>query len=123
MSKKQNNVETRTFGSEFMDMKHWKDYIRGLRFRLRIIGIPCEDPAFDYGDNKSVLCNTTISESTLNKKSNSIAFHFVREGDAMDEWRTGYINTDLNPADLISKPVKNGESRRTKVRMILYDIY
>ena len=29
----------------------------------------------------------------------------------MDEWRTGYINTDLNPADLWSKPVKNGESR------------
>ena len=41
----------------------------------------------------------------------------------MDEWRTGYINTELNPADLLSKPVKNVESRRTKVRMILHDIY
>ena len=41
----------------------------------------------------------------------------------MDEWRTGYINTELNPADLLSKPVKNGESRRTKIRMILHDIY
>ena len=25
--------------------------------------------------------------------------------------RTGYINTELNPAELLSKPVKNGESR------------
>ena len=26
----------------------------------------------------------------------------------MDGWRTGYINTDLNPADLLSIPVKIG---------------
>ena len=104
-------------------MKHCTEYIRGLRLRLRMMAIPCEDPAFVYGDDKSVLCNTTIPDSTLNKKSNSIAFHFVREGSAMDEWRTGYINTELNPADLLSKPVKNGESRRNKVRMILHDIY
>ena len=123
MSKKQNSVETSTFDSEFMAMKHCTEYIRGLRFSLRMMGILCEDSAFVYGDNKSVLCNTTISDSTLKKKSNSIAFHFVGEGSAMDEWRTGCINTELNPADLLSKPVKNGESRRTKVRMILHDIY
>ena len=70
-----------------------------------------------------MLCNTTIPDSTLNKKSNSITFHFVRECSATDEWRTGYINTELNPADLLSKSVKNGESRRTKDRMILHDIY
>ena len=86
------------------------------------MGIPCEGSVF-YGDNGSVLCNTTLPDSTLNKKSNSISFHLVREGSAMDEWRTGYINTELNPADLLSKPVKNGESRRTKIRMILHDIY
>ena len=123
MSKKQNSVETSTFGSEFMAMKYCTEYIRGLRFRLRMMGIPCEDPAFVYGDNKSVLCNTTIPDSARNKKSNSISFHFVREGSAMGEWRTGYINTELNPAYLLSKPVKNGESRRNKVRMILHDIY
>ena len=111
MSKKQNSVETSTYGSKFTAIKHCTEYIRGLRFRLRMMGIPCEDPAFVYGDNKSVLCNATIPYSTLNKKSNSIAFHFVREGSAMDEWRTGYINTELNPAELLSKPVKNGESR------------
>ena len=123
MSKKRNSVETSTFGFDFMVMKHCMEYIRGLCFRLRMMGIPCEDPAFVYGYNKSMLCNTTIPNSTLNKKSNSIAFHFVRERSAMDEWRTGYINTDLNPADLLSKLEKNGESRRTKVRMILHYRY
>ena len=74
MSKKQNSVETSTYGSKFTAIKHCTEYIRGLRFRLRMMGIPCEDPAFVYGDNKSVLCNATIPYSTLNKKSNSIDF-------------------------------------------------
>jgi hypothetical protein len=30
---------------------------------------------------------------TLKKKSNAIAYHFVREGVARDEWRTAYVNS------------------------------
>ena len=36
--------------------------------------------AFVYGDNQSILANTTGPDSALKKKSNSIAFHFVQEG-------------------------------------------
>ena len=57
------------------------------------MGIPVEGPAYIKGDNKSVLYNTTIPDSTLKKKSQSIAYHFVREGAARDEWRTSYIST------------------------------
>ena len=116
-------METSTFGSEFMAMKHCTEYIRGLRFHLRMMRIRCEDLDFVYGGNKYVLCNTTIPDSTLNNKINSITFHLVSKGSTMNEWRTGYINIELNPADLLSKPVKNGGSRRTKVRMILHYIY
>ena len=123
LSKKQNSVETSSFGSEFMAMKHCTEYIRGLRYKLRMMGIPCSLPTFVYGDNKSVLCNTTIPDSTLKKKSNSIAYHFVREGCARDEWRTTYINTHFNPADLLTKPLPSGEKRRRFVNMILYHIF
>jgi hypothetical protein len=63
-------------------------YVRGLRYKLRMMGIPCEGPTYVYGDNQSVLFNTTIPESTLKKKTQSIAYHFVREGSVKDEWRT-----------------------------------
>jgi hypothetical protein len=66
------------------------------------MGVPCGEPAFVYGDNQSVLCNTSIPELTLKKKSQSIAYHFVREGSARDEWRTACVNAHLNPADLYS---------------------
>ena len=87
------------------------------------MGIPCTSPAFIFGDNQSVLANSTIPDSTLKKKSQSIAYHFVREGDARDEWRTTYVNTHLNPADLLTKTLPSGEKRKTFVRMILHYIF
>ena len=87
-SKKQTSVESSSFGSEFIAMKQCCEYICGLRYKLRMMGIPVEGPAYIHGDNQSVLCNTSRPDSTLKKKSQSIAFHFVREGVARDEWRT-----------------------------------
>ena len=103
-------------------MKHCAEYVRGLRYKLRMMGIPCSDPTFIYGDNQSVLCNTTMPQSTLKKKSNSIAYHFVREGCAKDEWRTTYVNTHLNVADLLTKCLAAGEKRMKFIRMILHHL-
>lgn len=122
-SKKQTAVETSSFGSEFCAMKQTTEYVRGLRYKLRMMGIPCGEPTYVYGDNQSVLANTTVPESILKKKSQSIAYHFVREGCARDEWRTAYVNTHLNPADLLTKTLPYGEKRRGFVRMILHHLY
>jgi hypothetical protein len=123
MSKKQTSVESSTFGSEFIAMKQCCEYIRGLRYKLRMMGIPCEGLAYVYGDNQSVLANTTIPDSTLKKKSQSIAYHFVREGAARDEWRTSYINMHDNESDLLTKVLPSGEKRKGFVRRLLHHIY
>jgi len=88
-----------------------------------MMGIPCEGPSFIYGDNQSVLSNTTIPESTLKKKSQSIAYHFVREGVAWGEWRTTYANTHDNESDLLTKVLPFGKKRRGFVRNLLHHIY
>ena len=41
-SKKQNNCESSMFVSEFTAMKQYCEYIRYLRYKLHLIGIPCE---------------------------------------------------------------------------------
>ena len=87
------------------------------------MGIPVEGPAFIYGDNQSVLANSTIPDSTLKKKSQSICYHFVREGAARDEWRTTYVNTHDNEADLLTKVLPHGEKRKGFVRWILYHVF
>ena len=122
-SKKQTSIESSSFGSEFIAMKQCCEYLRGLRYKLRMLGIPCDGPSLIYGDNQSVLANTTIPDSALKKKSQSIAYHFVREGVARDEWRTTYINTHDNEADLLTKVLPNGEKRRGFVRNLLHHIF
>ena len=77
--KKQNSSETSTFGSEFVAMKQAKEYARGLQYKLRMMGITVDEPAFVYGNNQLVPANTTNPASTLKKKSNAIAYHFVQE--------------------------------------------
>ena len=123
MSKKQATVETSSFGSEFIAMKQCCEYLRGLRYKLRMMGIPVIGPCYIQGDNQSVLANTTNPGSTLKKKSQSIAYHFVREGAAKGEWITSYVNTHENESDLLTKMLPNGEKRRGFVRNLLHHIF
>ena len=76
-----------------------------------------------YGDNQSVPANTTIPDSTLKEKSRSIAYHFVHEGVARDEWRTSYVNTHDNEADLLTKPLPHGENRKGFASNPLHHIF
>ena len=119
-SKKQGSVETSSFGSEFMALKNCCEYIRGLQYKLRMMGIPVELPTYIFADNQSVLKNSTLPHSTLKKKSSSIAFHFVREGTARDEWRLTYLNTHLNPSDMLTKSLPGGEKRTLFTSFILH---
>ena len=116
-------MESSSFGSEFIAMKQLCEYLRGMRYKLRMMGIPVEGPVFIQGDNQSVLASTTIPESTLKKKSQSIAYHLVREGSARDEWRASYINTHDNESDLLTKVLPAGEKRKRFVGNLLHHIY
>ena len=106
-SKKQTTVETITFGSEFMAVNQAEEYLQGLRYKIRMFGIHVNGPDFIYDDNQLVLVNSPTTESTLKKKIQSIASHFIGEGCASDEWRIHitYINTSLNVLDLMTKPL------------------
>ena len=123
MSKNQNYVEISSFGSEFCAMKHCCEYLRGLRYTLRMMGIKVKGPAHMWGDNQSVLCNTSVPDSTLNNKSQIISYHFVREGVARDEWRTAYVSMHDNPADLLTKVLPMGDKWRGFVRMLQHYIF
>jgi hypothetical protein len=122
LSKKQPTIETSVFGAEFVAMKHVVEKLRGLRYKLRMMGVPISGCSYIYGDNMSVINNTQRPESTLKKKHNEVCYHFVRESVAMGESKTGHVPTNYNLADLMTK-VLSGEKRRRLVSRILFDIY
>ena len=75
--------------------------------------------AYIYGDKKPVLVDLGTPHSQLKKKSNSVAYHHVLEGSALDEWRTTYINTHENIADLMTKNLPSGVKRTKFCKMFV----
>ena len=78
-SKRQNTVESSTFGSEIIAMKQATDMIEVLMYKLRMFGIPITSESRVLCDNESVVKTGTNLEARLAKNHNSIAFHRVRE--------------------------------------------
>ena len=90
-------------------MKACCEYLLGLWYKLCMMGIPCDGPAYIFGDNQSVLANSIIPDSTLKSKSQSIAYDFIHEGSVRDEWHTTCVNSTDNEADLLTKQLPYGE--------------
>ena len=118
-SKKQCSIETSSFGSEFSAMKTGTELIEGLRYKLRMMGVPIDGPCHVKADNLSVVRNSSQPESTLKKKSNSIAFHYVRERAAARVISVQYEPTDTNLADMLTK-IQAGHKRLEMARRVLF---
>ena len=110
-SKKQNAVETSSFGSEFMALKTGVELLEGLVYKLQMMGVPIEGYCHTCVDNMSVVNNSSVPESVLRKKSNSIAYHYVRSKCAEDLLRITYENTKTNLADILTK-VQSGTTKK-----------
>jgi hypothetical protein len=87
-----------------------------------MMGIPLSGPLYVYGDNKSAITNSTRPESTLEKNTNSICYHAIRESVAMGESLLTHVGTRDNLADLLTKPTF-GAKRQKLVSRLLYDIF
>jgi len=78
-SKRQNTVESSTFGSEFVAMKIAMEMNSAMRYKLRMMGVPITGPSYVLGDNQGVVRNVTNPVSQLTKRHNAIAYHKCRE--------------------------------------------
>ena len=104
-SKRQNTVETSTFGSEFVAMRIAVELVESLRYKLRMFGVPIEGPTNVFCDNEAVTKNAIFPESTLKKKHNAIAYHRTREAVAAGTIRVTKEDGKTNLADVLTKPL------------------
>jgi len=107
-SKRQNTVETSTFGSEFVALRIATEIIEGLLYKLRMFGVPINNEAKVFCDNKSVVKSSAFPEST-SKKNVSIAFHRIREAVAAGKMLIYYEASGSNLADLLTKVLPNAK--------------
>jgi hypothetical protein len=102
-SRRQNTIESSTFGSEFVALKIASEMNDALQYKLRMFGIPVDSPTNAFCDNKSVVTNVSNPESTLTKKHNSIAYHKVREYVAMKTLHVCHEPGKMNCSDRLTK--------------------
>jgi hypothetical protein len=80
---KQSGIEASSFGSEFMGLKVVTDLVKGLQYKLRMMGIPIEGP------------------SQVQEEEESIAYHLVRENIAAGAIEIGYKPLETNLAYML----------------------
>jgi hypothetical protein len=118
-SKRQNTIESATFGSEFIALKTAIDQIDALRYKLRMFGIPLNGPTSVFCDNEAVVLNATHAASTLQRKHTSIAYHRCREAQAAGYVQIGFEEGRFNPADILTKLLP-GPKMRALLRRLFY---
>ena len=108
-SKRQNTVETATYGSEFVAARTAVDQIVDLRYTMRMLGVPLTGPSWMFGDNLSVVNSSTIPSGKLQKRQNILNYHRVREAQAAGIINFVHMDGKDNPADICSKHTSSRE--------------
>jgi len=74
-SKRQNTVETSTYGAEMVAGRLAVLQVMDIRYKLQMLGVPVEGASALLGDNQSVITSCSLPSSNLKKKHNAIAYH------------------------------------------------
>jgi hypothetical protein len=90
-----------------------------LCYKLQMMVIQIDSPCTNFCENDTMMKNSTIPESVLCKKHNSIAYHRVKESVAAGILHIGYIHSSLNLADMFTKPLTK-EKIHTFCEQILF---
>ena len=110
-SKRQNGLETSTFGSDFTAMKNSVDMKAALRYKLRMFGVPIDGSNEIFCDNEAVYKNASTPESQIRKKHHSISYHMIREAVASDAYRMAKEDTYTNLLYLFTKVLSRPRSK------------
>eukprot|EP00957_Ditylum_brightwellii_P027370 2069206-Ditylum_brightwellii.AAC.1 len=78
-SKQQNTVESSTFCSKFVALKTATDVIKGLCYKLCMMGAPIDGTTCVFCDNNLVVKNVSNQESMIKKQHTSITYYRVCE--------------------------------------------
>jgi hypothetical protein len=96
-------VETAFYGSNLVAARQAVEQILDIHYQLRMMGIPIAGPTLLFGDSQDVITRSTLSDSTLNKHHNALAYPCVCESIAAKILLFYHILSIKNPADILTK--------------------
>ena len=76
-----------------------------IRYCLRCLGIPVDEPCNLFGDNLNVILNASNPEADIKKKHVAISFHLVREAIAAGIIAPFWLKGEHNLVDIMTKQI------------------
>ena len=122
-SKRQNAVESFSFGSEFIALRIVVGMIEALRYKLCSFGVPVYGPTDIFCNNGSGVTNSIVSTLLLNRKHNTICYHRVCEAHVVGTVQVGWISGKCYNADLATKTMLGKKRRHNLVSSIFDDCH
>ena len=102
-SSRQGQVETATYGSEFMAARQAVEQIIDICYSLRMFGVLLHGPAWLLGDNQAVIKSTTIPHSSLSKRWNALSYHRCCEAIAAGIVHFEFLPGHEDPSNILTK--------------------
>ena len=114
-------VESSSFVSEFVVLIIATDMVEALRYKLRMFGVPLDEPADMCYDNQSIVKNASTLKNVLHKWHNEICYHRVREAHSTSTIRVGWIMERYNTSDICTKTTISSKYRHEVMDSIFCD--
>jgi len=102
-SKKQNTVETATYGAESVAGRTAIEQMRANKLTLHYLGVPIEGASILVGDNKTAVDAATLPHSKLRKHYLMLSFHFLKSAMASGAFKYVWADGKDNASDILTK--------------------
>ena len=99
----QNQVETATYGLEFMAVCQAVEQTIDLCYTLHMFSVLLDGPSWLLVDNQAVINSTMIPHSSLSKHWNALSYHCCHESMAASICWLEYLLSMQNPSDVLTK--------------------
>ena len=70
-----------------------------------MLGVPLDGSSMLFGDNQSMIMNTTVPGSTLKKRHSAVAYHRIREAVASSIVNIIHCRSETNLSNILTKPL------------------
>ena len=118
-AKRQNTVETSTFGSEAVAGRIAVDTAVEIRYKLRMFGVPIKGSTLLFGDNESMVNQVTKPHYTLKKRHLANCYHRVREAVSCKIVNIVHCASGWNLADMGTKALPGHVHQRLVMNQVL----
>ena len=102
-SKKQNTVETATYGAESIAGRTAIEQMRANKLTLHYLGVPIEGECILIGDNKTAVDAAVLPDSKLHRRHLMLSFHYLKSALATGAFKYVWVDGKDNVSDILTK--------------------